>query len=139
MTCEIKPVDGPFPDLAPARKYAAGLREIGAKCPAGASIGGGSLEAGADYIDRLADEVIRLRARLLVIRSIIGLPPDSDYILDRLEALVVAEIMTIRLQAALESIAAFAPDEGSAIDPSTQIATFARRTAREALGGGGES
>jgi hypothetical protein len=63
---------------------------------------GYSLVAGADYIDRLADEVIRLRA-------------------------------------ALASIAAFAPDEGSAIDPSTQIATFAKQVARGATGGGGGS
>jgi hypothetical protein len=81
----------------PARKWAAGIREIVDRWPKD-RISGRSLAAGADYIDRLADEVIRLRA-------------------------------------ALESIAAFAPDEGGAIDPHTQIAVFAKQTARGATGG----
>jgi hypothetical protein len=161
MTCEITDLsESPAPDplLMPARRYAAGLREIGEKSPAGASMDGRSLEAGAYYIDRLADEVVRLRAdraeyagvALAGLAGIVGIP-EAGYLVDGGPGLLASDLAGLRrevgrlraegdrLRAALASIAAFAPDEGSAIDPSTQIATFAKQVARGALGGGGES
>jgi hypothetical protein len=118
MTCEITDLSGTSdPPLMPARKYAAGLREIVARRPED-RISGRSLVRGAEFIEQLADEVERLRAG-----------SRHDCWAWRLER--------DRLRAALASIAAFAPDEASTIDPHTQIATFARRTARGATGGGG--